>query len=313
MSFGAIIGGVLAVGGAVIGARGAKNAAKEQVKGGDAAIDETRRQYDQTREDFAPARETGNQALASIARGLGLGGYSAPGTAAPLTFEQWQAQNPQATPQREGSSIVRTVAGRLNGGRLANPATQDPRAAYDSYIAGFKPTAQADDGSAPAGDFNRDFTIADFEKDPGYEFRRTEGQRALEGSAAARGGLLSGGAGRALARYGQDYASGEYSNAYSRFNNDRTTRFNRLATIAGVGQTATGSTAAAGQNASNNVADTIIGQANARAAGRVGQANAVNSGIQTLGNYYLQSRYGTPSSAPKVPVPTPGYGGGWYG
>ena len=65
-----------------------------------------------------------------------------------------------------------------------------------------------------------------FMTDPGYGFRIGEGERALERSAAARGGLLSGGFGRKLTRYAQDYASQEYSNV-----------FNRIGLIAGVGQT----------------------------------------------------------------------------
>lgn len=317
MSFGVVAAVAGTVGGALISRDAAKDAAKDQVKGGDAAIAEDRRQYDQTREDFAPARETGSQALAAIARGLGLSGYSPPGTTAPLSFEEWQAQNPQPAAQPAGMSPLRTLAGRVTGGRLANPNAADPRAAYDQYVANFRPSAAPpDDNAVPIGEFNRSFTLEDFEKDPGYEFRRDEGRRALEGSAAASGGLFSGATGRRLERYGQDYASGEFSNAYNRFNTDRTTRFNRLATLAGVGQTATGATAAAGANASNNISDTIIGQANARAAGRVGQANAVNDGIQTLGNFYLNSRYGSPipgSSVKTPPIYNDTSGGGWYG
>ena len=65
--------------------------------------------------------------------------------------------------------------------------------------------------------------------DPGYGFRLSEGLKALDRQAAARGGLISGGALKAAQRYGQDVASQEFGNAY-----------NRLAGLAGVGQTATG-------------------------------------------------------------------------
>jgi hypothetical protein len=53
-------------------------------------------------------------------------------------------------------------------------------------------------------------------QDPGYQFRLEQGRQALEASAAARGGLLSGSTGQALAQYGQDLASQEYANAYQR-------------------------------------------------------------------------------------------------
>lgn len=52
--------------------------------------------------------------------------------------------------------------------------------------------------------------------DPSYKFRLEEGQRALENSAAARGGLLSGNTGRALQDYGQGAASQEYGNIWGR-------------------------------------------------------------------------------------------------
>lgn len=65
--------------------------------------------------------------------------------------------------------------------------------------------------------------------DPGYGFRLSEGTKALERSAAARGGLLSGNTGRALQRYGQDLASQEFGNAYG-----------RLAGLAQIGPSAAG-------------------------------------------------------------------------
>ena len=42
-----------------------------------------------------------------------------------------------------------------------------------------------------------------FSKDPGYGFRLSEGQKALDRQAAARGGLISGGALKAAQRFGQ--------------------------------------------------------------------------------------------------------------
>lgn len=159
--------------------------------------------------------------------------------------------------------------------------------------AGYGALGQINTGLVNGGDFNRDFTIADFQKDPGYQFRMDEGRSAIEGSRAASGGLFSGATGKALQRYGQDYASNEYSNAYNRFNNDRNQRFNRLASVAGIGQTATNTTVNAGANAARDVADSVIGGANAAAAGRVGQANAYMGGLESLGNYYRSRRYGT--------------------
>lgn len=137
-------------------------------------------------------------------------------------------------------------------------------------------------------DFNRDFSAGDFVQDPGYQFRLAEGQKAIERSASARGGLNSTGTMKNLARYSQDFASNEYGNAYNRFNSDRDRRFNRLASLAGIGQTANGQVANAGQNYANQTGQNIIGAGNAQAAGQVGQANAYNQAIGNGTNAWMQ-------------------------
>jgi hypothetical protein len=113
------------------------------------------------------------------------------------------------------------------------------------------------------------------EMDPGYGFRLGEGLKALERLQASRGNFLSGGALKAGQRFAQDTASQEYGNAY-----------NRLANIAGLGQTAGtqmgGAAAGFGTSAGN-----IMGQeANALAAGRMGRASAYTGAIGgALGSY----------------------------
>jgi hypothetical protein len=176
--------------------------------------------------------------------------------------------------------------------------TRDDQAPYREQ--GYKSLSQLGAGTANGGDFNRDFTLKDFVKDPGYQFRLDQGTRQLQGSAAARGGLLNGGTLKALDRYNQDYSSGEYSNAYSRFNNDRTTRFNRLASLAGVGQTSLQQTGQIGQQTANNISNNQLESGNARASGYIGTGNAISGGIQTLGNYYLQRQYAQPAAQPAV-------------
>ena len=110
--------------------------------------------------------------------------------------------------------------------------------------------------------------------DPSYQFRLGEGMKALERSAAARGGLISGGALKAAQRYGQDYASQEFGNAY-----------NRLAGLAGIGQTATNNMGAAAGNFGVNAGQNYMGAANARASGYVGGANALTGGLGQYLNY----------------------------
>ena len=121
----------------------------------------------------------------------------------------------------------------------------------------------------------------DFKADPGYQFRIDEGMRSLENSAAARGGLLSGGFAKAVTKYSQDMASQEYGNI-----------FNRLATIAGYGQVATTGSQNAATNYGGAVANASQGVSNAgayRASGYIGQgnswSNAVNEMATAFGNW----------------------------
>lgn len=136
-------------------------------------------------------------------------------------------------------------------------------------------------GRALAGledkDFQRDFTMSDFQADPGYDFRMKEGMKAIERSAAARGGRHGGATMKALLGYGQDVASSEYQNAYNRFNADRDRRFNRLGSIAGVGQTANSQVAAAGQNYANQFSQNTMGAGNASAAASIAHGNSMNN------------------------------------
>ena len=119
-------------------------------------------------------------------------------------------------------------------------------------------------------DLTRRFTAQDFTKDPGYDFRLREGQNVLEGSAAARGRLFSGAAGKALTQYGQNFASNEYDKAYGRFTNDQNSAYNRLMGLVGVGTQAAG----ANQRTNEGMAGLITGAGNAQAAGQIGSGNA---------------------------------------
>lgn len=105
-----------------------------------------------------------------------------------------------------------------------------------------------------------------FQADPGYQFRMAEGMKAINASAAARGGANSGATLKALTKYGQDYASNEYNNAYNR-------NYNRLSQLAGYGSNAaanfSGVAGVAGQQIGNNQ----IGLGNADANRQVTASN----------------------------------------
>jgi hypothetical protein len=157
--------------------------------------------------------------------------------------------------------------------------------------AGYKALAelQRTAGNVP-GAFK--FGASDYQADPGYAFRLAEGQKALDRQAAARGGLISGGALRAAQRYGQEMGSQEFGNAYNRaltgYNTGVASEnqlYNRQAGLAGIGQTSTNLVGQAGQNYATNVGNLMTGAGAAQAAGQVGMANALTGGLGTYLNY----------------------------
>jgi hypothetical protein len=174
--------------------------------------------------------------------------------------------------------------------------------------AGNVPGAFSYDNKNMPGAFK--FGMSDFNADPGYSFRFNEGMKALDRQAAARGGLISGGALKAATRYGQDMSSQEYKNAYDRaltsYNSDvnrenqaygraltgyntgvasENQLYNRQAAMAGIGQTATNFTDTAGAANATNVGNSLTSGAAANAAGQVGAANALTGGLSTYLNY----------------------------
>lgn len=191
----AIVGGSAIVGG-VLQSNAAGRAASKQAASTDRATEEQGRQYDQTREDYAPYREAGKKALGQ----------------------------------------------------------------YETEI-------------------NAPVTSADVMSDPGYQFGLSQGQLGLDRKAAAAGGRVSGAALKSAAEYANNYATTGYNAAYQR----RQDRLNRLASLANIGQTATGGSAAAGAAKSNAISSLISSQGDASAAASMAQGNIWGNTVNQLG------------------------------
>lgn len=159
----------------------------------------------------------------------------------------------------------------------------------------------------PLTDYQK-FGMAQFQQDPGYAFRLSEGQKTLDRSAAARGGLISGGALRAATRYGQDMGSQEYQNAFNRYQIERNAQLAPLQSLAGVGQTTAAQLGQTGAANAANVGNLITGGAAASAAGQVGAANALTGGLGTYLNYSQGNALLNALRTPQTAGINPGYG-----
>ena len=152
------------------------------------------------------------------------------------------------------------------------------------------------------------FGMQQFQADPGYGFRMSEGMKALERSAAARGGLMGGATGKALQRFGQELGSQEYQNAFNRYQTERSARLNPLQSLAGVGQTSTNALGVAGQNYATGAGEAFGAGAQARASGYMGMANAIGGGLGQYMNY--QQGQAQNSLLQQALSRNRGYGGG---
>ena len=174
----------------------------------------------------------------------------------------------------------------------ADRASQIQQENFEQTRKDLMPYKQAGDTSlsqlmgqmTPDGYFNQTYTGQDIYSDPSYQFRLQQGQDAIQSSAAAQGGLLSGATLKALQNYGQESASQEYSNSYNRFNADQTNRYNRLSNLVGIGQNAAAQVGNAGAQTAQAVANNTMAGANSIAAGQIGSANAWTNGAQQLGS-----------------------------
>ena len=205
-----------------------------------------------------------------------------------------------------GSSLIGSSASRSAASTQANAAAQASdaqRAMFERQVELQEPFRQAglkgqnrllellglgEDKTAPGyGKYaTAEFGMDKFTADPGYAFRMSEGMKALERSAAARGGLLSGATLKGTQRYGQDLASQEYQNAFNRYQAERAGTLNPYQALAGTAQTSANVLTNAAGNLGQQLGSNIIGAGNAQAAGQIGQANAIVGGLGQGINFY---------------------------
>ena len=141
----------------------------------------------------------------------------------------------------------------------------------------------------------KDFGMAEFQADPGYNFRMAEGIKALERSAAARGLLQSGGTLKGIQQYGQNLASSEYEHAFSRYLSQREARLDPYRYLSSQGQAAAVGQAANVGSTGAALAEIAAQRGNIQAAQAAGTAGAIGNAFssigQGVGSYYANQPY----------------------
>lgn len=356
----AVLGGVIAGGSSIasglIGSSAASNAAKTQANAANYAaqlenqaanrsMDIQQQQFNIGQQNIQPWLQQGQAGLANLSYLMGLpmggGAQAQPGTAQPVAGLPTGVRGGplQDVPQLFGSGGDTVGQQQVNTNAAAGRDANGNVIASQGGGAGVPLSSLVNPSLGAAGSLMQPWTkqfVAPTnvteQNDPGYQFRLQQGQQAIERSAAARGGLLSGGTAKAQQRYGQDYASNEYGNVYNRafndyanqynvFQNNQTNQYNRLASMSGVGQTAANQLNMLGQNYANNSSNILMNsaaqqgqQANnaaaARASGYIGGANAWGGALSGIGNnltsLYLMNQMGALNGGGGIP-PIPDY------
>lgn len=157
--------------------------------------------------------------------------------------------------------------------------------------------------SGTGSPLTRKFSISDFWNDPvvqaGYQSGLDLGTKALKNAAPLTTGLDSGAAMKELVKFGTDYTGQKANESYGRFTNDQGNVYNKLAGLAGIGQTANTNLAQVGASTSGdiaratmtggtNMANLISGMGNARAASSIAGGNAVTGGLNSIANWWQQ-------------------------
>jgi hypothetical protein len=279
----------------LLGSSASKSAAKAQAKAAQQAAAESGRQFDLTRKDMMPWKNVGQEGLYTLAEMLGLGTQAQlSGVGKPVMPNQdGYYRNEQVwtkpTVQGNGRGTV------LSGGGMTTNRVFD-QAGYDAALNKYNKDLSAWNASAATqqspeyGSLLEDFTLEDFQADPGYQFRQQQGEQALNRQASAAGRRMSPATMKELLRFNSDLSSQEFGNAFNRDMTNKQSKFNFLGQVAGVGQTAATQLGQFGAQNANAMGAANMAGANATAAGTMGQANAWANAIGQATNAWQQNR-----------------------
>ena len=229
--------------------KAAKSAANASQAATDASIAEQRRQFDIAQQNQQPWLNTGTAALGQLASLYGLSTRANPqvGTGQGFNEQGYLLANPD---------VAASIAQGGFGGSALNHYNEYGRT--EGRQGGYATTGQVGAATpAPSG-------MDAFFTSPDYQFRQNEQARALTARNASLGIQDSGAAQKSALQYSGNLASGEFNN-YA----------NRLASLAGVGQTAANTSAQLGQNFANNF------------------GNLQTQNAQNLGSSYMQQGQNT--------------------
>ena len=303
---------------AYVASESASDATDAQSQAAANATGENRSQFNQTRQDYQPYRQAGYGALARLNGLLGLsapnetrdavrsrlvGGFTTAGTPAVAATDGY---NYGGNSNNNNYGFSTFVPG--TPGTAASVDEAGLNSAIDREIA----SQQQVQNDPSYGSLLKPFTGADLQNEPGFKFGLEQGVQARDRSASSRGGLYSGATLAALERYGNDYGSTKFGEAFNRDQIAKNQNFNMLSGVAGTGQTATSQLGTLGATMAQNNGQNMIGAGNAQAAGSLAQGNIWGNAVNQLGSYARGRTWGGGSVPYNADTTIPMQPGGGY-
>lgn len=297
MSWGAVIvGGAALIGGAV-SANASKSAASKQAGAADSAASAQLAQFNTVNDQQAPYRTSGYGALNELNNYLGVPTSAPQQSADNFDSAAYLKAHPDVAASHYASDPYQHYLDFGTGGSLGQNADYGfiGNANYQQQL------AQSQEGSnAPGyGQFTHQFDANDLNANlaPNYQFMLDQGMGQTRNAASATQGVVSGNALQGLNTFAQNYAQNAYQQAFSNYSANQTNIFNRLSSLAGLGQTANANTAQYGTAATNAASGYLTSAAAANAAGTVGSANAITGSLNNLGALAYTNGFGSGSGS----------------
>lgn len=149
------------------------------------------------------------------------------------------------------------------------------------------------------------------EKTPGYQFNLTQGLKATQNSAAARGLGVSGAALKGASTFATGLADSTYQNQFNNANINNTNAYNRLKGLIDTGESAAAGQGSIGASTGNNIGSSVMAGGNAQAAADNKIGNAASGVFGNIGGYAAyRGLYGNSGNGSgPVGVPNPNGGG----
>ena len=268
-----------ALGGALISAYGANQAANTQANADNQASQIQQNMFNTIRGQEQPYINSGYSTLGELMNGFGApsgssgtsGGYptssgSYPGngyTATPSGgIQQLMTNSPSSNGvSYTGSSMVNPKVGSMGQVGVGGNSIQ-PRTAIGTTPTVNAPTSS---GGIPTGYFNETFNPSSMASDPAYQFALKQGNQNITNGSAPTVGALSGANQKALTSFDVGTTNQWENQYYNQFVNNQNSIFSRLSAIAGLGQNAATQTGNNGAQLGSGIAQSTAAAGAAQA------------------------------------------------